>query len=152
MTAIHVASVRYVPLITALKTETQTLLWLCRLHCPVLLHTSVGIATGYGLNGCGSNAGRGKRFFCTPHSPNQLWGPPSFLSNYTAGFFLAGKAAVTWSWPLSTTKYRDQKWWSYTSTLQYVFIAWCLIKARTTLRFIRKNNRMWWLGLSRCVI
>jgi hypothetical protein len=41
--------------------------------------SSVGIPTGYGLDGWGSLPGRGKRFFSTPQSPDRLWGPPSLL-------------------------------------------------------------------------
>jgi hypothetical protein len=42
---------------------------------------SVGIATGYRLEGRGSILGRDKRFFPIPHCPDRLWGPPSLLSN-----------------------------------------------------------------------
>jgi hypothetical protein len=34
---------------------------------------SVGIATGYGLDGRGSISGGGKRFFFTPHRPDRVW-------------------------------------------------------------------------------
>jgi len=37
---------------------------------------SVGIATGYGLDGPGSNPGGGE-IFCT--CPDRPWGPPSLL-------------------------------------------------------------------------
>jgi hypothetical protein len=40
------------------------------------LDSSVGIATGYGLDGPGSNLGRGK-FFFFPQRSDRLWGPPS---------------------------------------------------------------------------
>jgi hypothetical protein len=36
--------------------------------------SSVGIATGYWLDGQGSIFGRGKIFFFTPHGPDRLWG------------------------------------------------------------------------------
>jgi len=40
--------------------------------------SSVGIVTGYGLDGPGSNPGGGE-IFCT--SPDRPWGPPSLLYN-----------------------------------------------------------------------
>jgi len=49
------------------------------------------------MNG-GSSPGGGYEFFFPPSRPDRLWGPPSFLSN---GY--RGKAAGTWSWPLTTT-------------------------------------------------
>jgi hypothetical protein len=42
-----------------------------------LLHSSVGMATGYGLNGRGSNSGRGKRSGSTLQRPDRLWGHPA---------------------------------------------------------------------------
>jgi hypothetical protein len=44
-----------------------------------------------------------KRFFSSPECPDWLWGPPSLLFNgYSGLFFPGGKAAVAWSWPLSS--------------------------------------------------
>jgi len=43
----------------------------------VCRRSSVGIATGYGLDGPGSNLG-GARFSARPDRP---WGPPSLLEN-----------------------------------------------------------------------
>ena len=40
--------------------------------------SSVGIATGYGLDGPGSNHGGGEIFRACPDRP---WGPPSLLYN-----------------------------------------------------------------------
>ena len=40
--------------------------------------SSVGIATGYGLEGPGSNPGGGEIF---RNSPDRPWGPPSLLYN-----------------------------------------------------------------------
>jgi hypothetical protein len=42
---------------------------------------SVGIATGYRLDGGRSIPGRDKRFFSSPLRPDQLWDPPSLLWN-----------------------------------------------------------------------
>jgi hypothetical protein len=47
---------------------------------------TVGIATGYWLDGRGSFPGRDRRLFSTPHLPDRLWGPPSLLSMGTGGF------------------------------------------------------------------
>jgi hypothetical protein len=41
--------------------------------------SSVGIVTGYGLDGLGSIPGRGKIFFSSPQDPDRIWGPPSLL-------------------------------------------------------------------------
>jgi hypothetical protein len=45
------------------------------------LDSSLGIATGYGMDGRGSIPGRGKSFFSTPQRPEQFWDLPSLLSN-----------------------------------------------------------------------
>jgi hypothetical protein len=42
--------------------------------------SSVGIATGYGLESPGSIPCR-KQFFCFSQRPDRLWGPPRLLSN-----------------------------------------------------------------------
>jgi hypothetical protein len=39
--------------------------------------SSVGIATGHGLDGGGSIPGKGKGFFLSPKSPDQFQGPLS---------------------------------------------------------------------------
>jgi hypothetical protein len=44
-------------------------------------NSSVGIATGYGLDGCGSIHDSGKRFFSSPQRQARLWGPRSLLYN-----------------------------------------------------------------------
>jgi hypothetical protein len=54
--------------------------------------SSVGIATGYGLDGLGIESRWGRDF---SHSPDRPWGPPSLLYN---GYrvFPGGKAAGAW--------------------------------------------------------
>jgi hypothetical protein len=49
--------------------------------------SSVGIETGYGLDGLGSIPGRSKRDFFTPQRPDRLWAPPNLLSDGYRGFF-----------------------------------------------------------------
>jgi hypothetical protein len=45
--------------------------------------SSVGIATGYGLDGRGVRVRVrvGERFFSSPRRPDRFWGPPSILAN-----------------------------------------------------------------------
>jgi hypothetical protein len=42
------------------------------------IRSSVGVATGYELDGWGSIRGRGKSFFFTPQRPDRFWGPASY--------------------------------------------------------------------------
>jgi hypothetical protein len=49
--------------------------------CEDSQYSSMGTATGYGLDGRGSIPGRVKRRFSTPQYPDRLWSPPSILSN-----------------------------------------------------------------------
>jgi hypothetical protein len=44
-----------------------------------------------------------------------------------------GKAAGAWRWSLTSIWWWRQELWSYTSNRPYVFMAWCLIKYKTTL-------------------
>jgi hypothetical protein len=56
--------------------------------------SSVGIATGYGLDGPGSNPGGGEIFRTRPDRP---WGPPSLLYN-AYWVYPGGKAEGAWCW------------------------------------------------------
>jgi hypothetical protein len=51
--------------------------------------SSVGIATGYGLDdrGVGVRVQVGSRIFSSPSRPDRLWGPPSYLYNGYQGLF-----------------------------------------------------------------
>jgi hypothetical protein len=52
--------------------------------------SSVGIATGYGVDdrGVGVRVPVGSRIFSSPSRPDRLWGLPSLLSNEYRGLFL----------------------------------------------------------------
>jgi hypothetical protein len=67
-----------------------------------ILDSSVGIGTGYGVDGRGSIPGKGKRFVSSPQCPDRLWGPPILLCYGYRGRFPGGKAAEVWSWPLAS--------------------------------------------------
>jgi hypothetical protein len=75
--------------------------------------SSVGIATGYGLDSPGSNPGRGEIF---PTRPDRPWGPPSLLYNGYRNFS-GDKAAGAWCWPPTPSSTEVMKEYSYTSTL-----------------------------------
>jgi hypothetical protein len=63
-------------------------------------NSTVGIATGYGLNdrGVGVRGSVGSRMFPSSRRPDRLWGSPSLLSNGYRRLFPVGKAAGAWSW------------------------------------------------------
>jgi hypothetical protein len=78
--------------------------------------SSVGIATGYGLDdgGVGVRVPVGSRIFFSPRRPDRLWGPPSLLSNRYRG------READHSPPLVP---EVKKTWIYTSTPPYAFMS-----------------------------
>jgi hypothetical protein len=71
--------------------------WLISWFLPMPLVSRV---TGYRMDGPGSIPGNA-RFFCSPQRPDWLWGPGNLLFMGIGSFFPGGKAARTWSWPLT---------------------------------------------------
>jgi hypothetical protein len=68
---------------------------------------------------------------CFPFLQSVLTGSGAHPASYpmgSEGSFPKCKGAGTWSWPLTSVLCRSQEWWTYNSTLPYVFMAWCLIK------------------------
>jgi hypothetical protein len=65
--------------------------------------SAASIAIGYGLDNWRIRAQVliGSRIFSSPHSWDQFWGPPSFLSNgYWGAFFPRVKQSELGRWPL----------------------------------------------------
>jgi hypothetical protein len=75
---------------------------------------------GYGLDERGSIPSRDWEFFSSPPSLDRLWAHPASYPMSTGGSFSGGKAAGAWS---------------YTSTPQYVFMAWYLVEHRENFSF-----------------
>jgi hypothetical protein len=106
----------------------------------------------YGLNGWGFEA----RFPAGDpllHNVHTDPGTHLFSSQTgTGGCFLEGKAAGAWSWPLSSTWFRDYEWCSYTFTPQYVFMAFCSINEVHGCLYLYyiissgKESRTYWIG------
>jgi hypothetical protein len=76
--------------------------------------SSVGIATGYGLNDrrVGVRVSVKARSFSSPRCPDRLWGPPSLLSNGYRGVKRQGREADH----SPTTSAEVKKMWIYIST------------------------------------
>jgi hypothetical protein len=87
--------------------------------------SSVGIATGYGLDnlGIGVRVPGVSRIFSSQRRPERLWGPPNLLYNEYRGLFPRGvkrpRRETTHSPPTSV---EAKKMWVYTSTPPYTFI------------------------------
>jgi hypothetical protein len=90
---------------------------------------------GYGLDNRGPILVRGWYFFFSPPRSDWLWDPPSLLSNDYRDSFPGGKEVGCEAnrSPLCSAEVNNV--WSYTSTSQYVFMAWCLVKHRDNCNF-----------------
>jgi hypothetical protein len=75
------------------------------------------------------------RFFSSPQHPDQLWCPPNLLYNGYQGLVPWSKEVGAWCWPLTSIWCHGQGWWSLTSTLPFIFMAWCLIRQRDNSTF-----------------
>jgi hypothetical protein len=78
--------------------------FLCKSSFRKSRDSSVGIATGYGLDDqrFGVRVPMGARIFTSPCRPDRLGGPPSLLSNGYRSLYPRGKAAGVWNWPLTS--------------------------------------------------
>jgi hypothetical protein len=79
---------------------------------------------------------RGKGFFSSPPRPDRLWGPPSIICNANLGVPTPrGKrlGCEPDRSPPSTAEAKNV--WSYISTPQHVFKAWCLVKHSDNFSF-----------------
>jgi hypothetical protein len=84
-------------------------------------------ATGWMIGA--SNPEKGWEFFSSLPRPDRLSVAPSPLSNdYQGESFPGGKVAGAWIWPLTPSSAEVKNAWSYTSTPQYAFMAWCSLK------------------------
>jgi hypothetical protein len=72
----------------------------------------------------GSSPGRGWEFFSSPPRPDRLWGPPSLPGALSLGV----KRLESEADHSTSSSAEDKNAWSYTSTPQYAFMAWCSVK------------------------
>jgi len=80
-------------------------------------------------------------FFSLTPCPDQLWDPPSFLSNVYQGLFPSVKSG--WGMKLTTHLHlvlRSNNVWSYTSTPTTAFMEWSLVKQRDKFTFYLFTN------------
>jgi hypothetical protein len=87
--------------------------------------STVGIATGYGLDGqgVGVQVPVGSRIFSSPRRPDRFWGPFNLLSNGYWELFPRGKMAGREANHSPPASAEVKKMWIYTSTSPYAFMA-----------------------------
>jgi hypothetical protein len=95
------------------------------------------VSIGYGIDNRGSISG-GRNdwiFFSSPLPPDRIWCPPSLISN---GY--GGRSSSNEKRPRSETNHSSpssvgvKNARSYTSSTQYVLMAWCLDKHRGNIK------------------
>jgi hypothetical protein len=75
-------------------------------------------------------------FFSSSLCLDRLWGPPILLPSRYRGLLLLGvKRSGREADHLSPSSAEVKDVWSYTSTPQYVFMAWCLVNHRDNFAF-----------------
>jgi hypothetical protein len=113
--------------------------------------SSVGIALGYELDDRGSRVrfpvGGGN--FSLHHRVQIGSGAhPASYPMGTRGSFPGSKAAVAWSWPLTSIYCRGRRMRGVIPPLpQYAFMAWCLVKHRDNFVIIGNEYEKEWNGL-----
>jgi hypothetical protein len=90
------------------------------------LDSTVGTATGYGLDGLGVEVRVlvGTGFFSSPSRPDRFWCPPSLLTNeYQGSLFPGVKRPRREAHHSPPTSAEVKNTWIYTSNTPYVFMA-----------------------------
>jgi hypothetical protein len=87
----------------------------------------------------GSSPGRDWEFFSSPPRPDRLWGSPQPPIQWVPGALSLSGREADHSSPFSA-EFKNA--WSYTSTPQYAFMAWCSIKAQGQLLPYLKCSRI----------
>jgi hypothetical protein len=87
--------------------------------------SSVGIATGYGLDGrgVGVRVPVGSRNVSSPHRPDRFWGPPNLPSNGYRVLSVGVKRLGCGADHLPPTSTEVKKMWLHTPTPPYAFTA-----------------------------
>jgi hypothetical protein len=103
-----------------------------RFHFPIVIphgsrDSSVGIATGYGMDEQGGREFRvpigSKKIVISPYRPDRLWVHPTSYKNGYQGLFPGVKRQVREADHSPPTSAEVEKMWIYTSTPPYVFMA-----------------------------
>jgi hypothetical protein len=104
--------------------------------------SSVGIATGCGLDDPSSISGRSRIFLSLLHSVQTSSGvhPASYPLHTYLRLFLRVLIESAWRGPLISIGFRVQECCSYTATSPYVFMTWCLVKFIDTFIFYKLWN------------